>query len=71
MKWVYNDGGRFAAGYQYHVNDCVCRALSIVTERPYREVQRRLKTLDAGSAAAVGDNEREWYIILTLCSRCK
>jgi hypothetical protein len=47
MKWVYNDGGRFAAGYQYHVNDCVCRALSIVTERPYREVQRTLKTLDA------------------------
>src|SRR5580693_2978948 len=39
---------RFAAGYQYHVNDCVCRALSIVTERPYRrEVQRTLKTLDA------------------------
>ena len=36
MKWVYNDGGRFAAGYQYHVNDCVCRALSIVTERPYQ-----------------------------------
>jgi hypothetical protein len=47
MNWVYDDGGRFAAGYQYHVDDCVCRALSIITECPYREVQRALKTLDA------------------------
>ena len=46
MKWVYNDGGRFASGYKYHVQDCVCRALSIVTERPYREVQQALKTMD-------------------------
>lgn len=46
MKWVYNDGGRFASGYKYRVKDCVCRTLSIVTERPYREVQRALKTLD-------------------------
>jgi hypothetical protein len=30
MKWVYDDGGRFAAGYQYHVDDCVCRALSTI-----------------------------------------
>ena len=46
MKWVYHDGGRFAAGYSYHVDDCVCRALSIVTECPYREVQQTLKALD-------------------------
>jgi hypothetical protein len=46
MKWVYDDGGRFEAGYSYHAKDCVCRALSIITERPYREVQRELKSLD-------------------------
>ena len=28
----------------------------------------RSKFATARSAAAVGDNEREWYIILTLCS---
>jgi hypothetical protein len=49
MKFVYNDGGRFEAGYSYHVKDCVCRALSIISERPYREVQAELKRLDPAS----------------------
>jgi hypothetical protein len=49
MKWVYDDGGRFEAGYRYHVKDCVCRALSIVAGGPYREVQAELKRLDPAS----------------------
>lgn len=36
--YVYNDGGRFAAGYKGHASDCVARALAIVLERPYADV---------------------------------
>jgi len=35
---VYDDGGRKAAGYKGTAGDCFCRALAIVTERPYQEV---------------------------------
>lgn len=38
MKWVYDDGGRAAAGYKGKAGDCVCRAIAIATERPYQEV---------------------------------
>lgn len=38
MDWIYNDGGRKAAGYKGEVNDCVCRAITIATEHPYQEV---------------------------------
>jgi hypothetical protein len=44
MKWVYNDGGRWEAGYRpRHVGDCVCRAIVIATEKPYREVFEALQ----------------------------
>ena len=38
MRFVYDDGGREAAGFKGHTRDCVCRAISIATEKPYREV---------------------------------
>lgn len=38
MKWVYNDGGRVDAGFKGTTGDCVCRAIAIATERPYKEV---------------------------------
>ena len=38
MEWIYNDGGRAAAGYKGTTGDCVCRAIAIVAERPYQEV---------------------------------
>ena len=38
MEWVYNDGGRAAAGYKGTTGDCVCRAIAIAAERPYQEV---------------------------------
>jgi len=38
MEWVYNDGGRAEAGFKGTTGDCVCRAIAIATERPYREV---------------------------------
>ena len=38
MKFNYNDGGREAAGFKGKVGDCVCRAIAIATELPYKEV---------------------------------
>jgi len=38
MKYVYNDGGRAAAGFKGSVGDCVVRAIAIATQMSYREV---------------------------------
>ncbi len=40
MKFVYDDGGREAAGFKGETRDCVCRAIAIATatEKPYKEV---------------------------------
>ena len=38
MNWVYDDGGREAAGFRGDAGDCVTRAIAIATRRPYREV---------------------------------
>jgi hypothetical protein len=44
--WTYNDGGRAAAGFKgKNVGDCVCRAISIATGKPYREVYDELSAL--------------------------
>lgn len=45
MIFNYNDGGRAAAGITGGVNDCVSRALAIVTERDYAEVTAELSPL--------------------------
>lgn len=37
-KWVYDDGGRKAAGFKGKTGDCVCRAIAIATQTPYRDV---------------------------------
>jgi len=36
--WVYDDGGRKAAGYTGDTGDCVCRAVAIATGLPYQQV---------------------------------
>lgn len=46
--WVYDDGGRQAAGYHGTAGDCVCRAVAIASGRSYAEVYTRLA---AGNAA--------------------
>ena len=38
MDFVYNDGGRAAAGYKGQAGDCVVRAIAIATQKPYQEV---------------------------------
>lgn len=42
MTFKFNDGGRKEAGFKGVTGDCVCRAISIATGRPYREVYDRL-----------------------------
>lgn len=42
MPVVITDGGRAAAGYKGKAGDCVCRAIAIVSGRPYAEVYDRL-----------------------------
>ena len=38
MKFIFDDGGRADAGYKGFAGDCVCRAISIATELPYKQV---------------------------------
>lgn len=38
LPWVYDDGGREAAGYRSSAGDCVCRSISIATGLPYQTV---------------------------------
>lgn len=40
--WIYNDGGRAAAGYKGTTGDCVTRAIAIATGKPYAEVYAEL-----------------------------
>lgn len=36
--FVFNDGGRAKAGYKGTTGDCVCRAICIITGKPYQEI---------------------------------
>jgi hypothetical protein len=38
MNWVYDDGGRNAAGSRGKAGDCGARSIAIVTRLPYRHV---------------------------------
>lgn len=75
MKYVFNDGGRSAAGYKGVAGDCVTRSIAIVTGLPYQQVYDRLaegnatqrKTKRSGKAtgkrtAAAGITvTRKWF----------
>jgi hypothetical protein len=45
MDFVYNDGGRAAAGYKGRAGDCVVRAIAIAIQKPYREVYVAINAL--------------------------
>lgn len=45
LPWVFDDGGRQDAGRRGRAADCVCRAIAIVTGRPYAEVYDWLNEL--------------------------
>ena len=38
MNFIYDDGGREAAGFKGKTGDCACRAIAIATQMPYKEV---------------------------------
>lgn len=56
MQFIYDDGGRAAAGYTGRAGDCVCRAIAIATERPYQEVYDALNLL--GKSERTGKRKR-------------
>jgi hypothetical protein len=44
MTWTYDDGGRAVAGYKGEAGDCVARAITIATGKPYCEVYEALRS---------------------------
>jgi hypothetical protein len=42
IAFAQDDGGRGAAGFKGSAGDCVCRAIAIATDKPYREVYEEL-----------------------------
>jgi hypothetical protein len=46
-RWIYNDGGRAAAGFNGTTGDCACRTIAIATGEPYRKVHDGLNALCA------------------------
>lgn len=45
MNWIYDDGGRAAAGFKGETGDCVVRAIAIVTGQSYRELYDAINAL--------------------------
>ena len=45
MEFKYNDGGRAEAGYKGTANDCVTRAIAIVTGIPYQQIYDNINEL--------------------------
>jgi hypothetical protein len=42
LDWLFNDGGRKAAGFKGYAGDCVTRALSIAVGLDYGELYKKL-----------------------------
>ena len=56
MKFIYNDGGRVAAGYKGTTGDCVARAIAIAAQLPYQEVYESIN--QAGAAERTSKRRR-------------
>lgn len=56
MRFVYNDGGRAAAGYKGETRDCVVRAIAIATGLDYQAVYDAVN--QAGKRERVGKSKR-------------
>lgn len=52
IDWVFDDGGRAAAGFRGETGDCVTRAIAIATGLPYSEVYAAIN--DAATAERPG-----------------
>ena len=58
MKYIYNDGGRKTAGYQGSAGDCVIRAISIATSKPYQQVYDDLFAMNKNDSRIGGKSPR-------------
>lgn len=56
MQFVFNDGGRAAAGYKGSASDCVTRSIAIVTGKPYQEIYDALN--EAATSERKGKRKR-------------
>lgn len=56
MQFIYDDGGRAAAGYKGSTGDCVCRAIAIASKLPYKQVYQRLA--EGNAAQRLGKRKR-------------
>lgn len=56
MQFVFDDGGRSAAGYKGFTGDCVTRTIAIVTGKPYQEVYDALS--DLGRSERTGKRKK-------------
>ena len=68
MKYIFNDGGRSAAGFKGSAGDCVTRAVTIASGKPYAEVYAALARLagkerkSKGASARNGiHTQRKWF----------
>lgn len=68
MQFVFDDGGRSAAGFKGRAGDCVCRAVAIASGKPYAEVYSALadgmgsQRKSKGRTARNGINvTRKWF----------
>ena len=74
MKFIYDDGGRANAGYKGRAGDCVCRAVSISSGKPYAEIYAALATSagnerkSRGASARNGiHTNRKWFKDYMVC----
>jgi hypothetical protein len=44
-EFIQNDGGRSAAGFLGTTGDCVCRAIAIASNKPYKEIYDMINEL--------------------------
>ena len=58
MHFVFNDGGRSAAGYKGTAGDCVARAIAISADLDYQEVYSRLAEGNASQRATKHSGKR-------------
>ena len=82
MKFVYDDGGRSKYFKASNVSDCAIRAISIATQKDYKEVYNALKELNGGKSCRDGTPKKvdkkymmslgwKWTPCMTIGSGCK
>lgn len=84
IRFVENDGGRAAAGFEGIAGDCVTRAIAIVSGLPYKEIHESLTEWQGWDADAGGNrhghfNTRrfleglgfKWVPLMKIGSGCK